>query len=75
MKKVYAIKEVIGDRFLVKAKNSDADFGMKYVFVSKSSSNSIETFGSVEEAKAAYTQFLEHHAFTPFILQEIFIEG
>ena len=74
MKKVYAIKEVVGDRFLEKAKDSDATFGIKYVFVHKSSFTSIETFETIKDAEAAYAQYREHHSFTPFILQEIFIE-
>lgn len=74
MKKVYAIREVVGDRFLEKAKHPDANFGIKYEFVPKSFTRTIETFDSVEAAEAAYAQYLEHHSFTPFTLQEIFIE-
>lgn len=75
MKKVYAIKEIVGDRFLEKVKNPNEKFGIKYQFVSKSFTSSVETFETIEAAEDAYSQYLEHHSFTPFILQEIFIEG
>lgn len=74
MKKVYAIKEVVGDRFLEKAKDPDANFGIKYVFAYKSTSDQVETFDSVETAEAAYAQFLEHNSFTPFILLDVYVK-
>lgn len=74
MKKVYAIKTVVGDRFLEKAKGHDADFGIKYVFAYKDSTDQVKTFETVEAAKAAYDQFLEHNSFVPFILLDVYVK-
>lgn len=72
IKKVYAIKEVVGDRYLGKAQRPDNE-QLKYTFHYKSVGDSVETFDTVDEAIKAYNEYLEHHAITPFILQEIFV--
>ena len=75
MKQAYVIKEVVGDRYLEKATYPDSNY-CKYTFANKMLCDNIETFtfASVEEAKSAYAEYLKNHSFTPFILQEIFVE-
>ncbi len=72
MKQVYAIKEVVGNRYLENAKYPDSKY-CKYVFVNKGVGEDVLTFSSLDDAKAAYAQFLEHHAFVPFTFQEIMV--
>ena len=73
VKKVFIIKEVVGNRYLEKAEYPDNKM-LKYTFRYKSVGESVETFSTIEEAQNAYAEYLKHHGFTPYILQEIFVE-